>query len=184
MFTTTDEYVLARLDTLEKERDERLKILGNELDQEKESNADRSVMFVVAPYKTVRYVLVGSYKFEETRRGFGDVEELKKALAMNDDDLYEWSTKERGASWYETTPIKRDEKTYDYQLLVASNNGVKRYVSDKSMPSSFDFVNETPDIDVLCSFSCDKEAKQLAIDDVRKSLKSAIANLEEDDGEE
>lgn len=47
MFNSAEEYVLARLDTLEKERDERFNVLESNLKEAEASNADRSVMFQV-----------------------------------------------------------------------------------------------------------------------------------------
>lgn len=79
MFNSAEEYVLARLDTLEKERDERFGALEGNITELEMSNDDRSVMFQVRPLRAVQYEVIGSYKFKDKDYGFGDVEALKAA---------------------------------------------------------------------------------------------------------
>ena len=85
MFNSVEEYVLARLDTLEKERDERFNGLESNLKEVEASNADRSVIFQVGSLKAVQYEVISSYKLKDTDYGFGNVEALKAAQAMDDE---------------------------------------------------------------------------------------------------
>lgn len=58
MFNSAEEYVLARLDTLEKEHDEHLK--GTSATTEKEPEETDGVEFKKEPVKAVKYMTSGS----------------------------------------------------------------------------------------------------------------------------
>lgn len=179
MFNSAEEYVLARLDTLEKERDEHFKAVESNLKEEEVSNADRSVMFQVRLLRTVQYEIIGSYKFKDTDYGFGDVEALKAAQAMDDTALYEWATQQYGKSWCKVTPIKRLEKEFSYQLYVSKNNGVEHYASDKNKPDDFRRIYNSVELADWCVFSLDSAVKEKAIEQLRDALARAIDDLDE-----
>lgn len=179
MFNSAEEYVLARLDTLERERDERFGALEGNITELEMSNADRSVMFQVRPLRAVQYEVIGSYKFKDTDYGFGDVEALKAAQAMDDTDLYEWATKQYGKNWCKVTPIKRLEKEFSYQLYVSKSNGVEHYASDKDKPNDFRHVYNSVELAGWCVFSLDSTVKEKAIEQLRYALARAIDDLDE-----
>lgn len=179
MFNSAEEYVLARLDTLEKERDERFNGLESNIMELETSNADRSVMFQVRPLKAVQYEVIGSYKFKDKDYGFGDVEALKAAQAMDDTALYEWATQQYGKSWCKVTPIKRWEKEFSYQLYVSKDNGVGHYASDTDKPNDFRRIYNSVELADWCVFSLDSAVKAKAIEQLRDALARAIDDLDE-----
>lgn len=185
MFNSAEEYVLARLDTLERERDERFNGLESNLKEVEASNADRSVMFQVGSLKAVQYEVIGSYKFKDTDYGFGDVEALKAAQALDDTALYEWATQQYGKSWCKVTPIKRWEKEFSYQLYVSKNNGVEHYASDTDKPNDFRRIYNSVELADWCVYSFDSAVKAKAIEQLRDALARAIDDLsEEEDSDE
>lgn len=179
MFNSAEEYVLARLDTLERERDERFDALESNITELETSNADRSVMFQVRPLRAVQYEVIGSYKFKDVDYGFGDVEALKAAQAMDDTALYEWATQQYGKSWCKVTPIKRWEKEFSYQLYVSKNNGVEHYASDTDKPNDFMRIYNSVELTDWCVFSLDSAVKARAIEQLRDALARAIDDLDE-----
>lgn len=181
MFNSAEEYVLARLDTLEKERDERFNALESNITELETSNADRSVMFQVGPLKAVQYEVISSYKLKDTDYGFGDVEALKAAQAMDDTALYEWATQQYGKSWCKITPIKRTEKEFNYKLYVSSGNGIERYASDTDRPATFRKIYGIAELAEWCAYSLDSEVKAKAIEQFRNALARAIDDLDEEE---
>lgn len=181
MFNSAEEYILSRLDTLERERDERFDALESNITELETSNADRSVMFQVRPLRAVQYEVVGSYKFKDTDYGFGDVEALKAAQAMDDEALYEWATQQYGKSWCKVTPIKRCEKEFSYQLYVSKDNGVEHYASDKDKPDDFRRIYNSVELVDWCVYSLDSAVKAKAIEQLRDVLARAIDELDEED---
>lgn len=179
MFNSAEEYVLARLDTLEKERDARFNGLESNLKEVEASNADRSVMFQVRPLRAVQYEVIGSYKFKDKDYGFGDVEALKAAQAMDDTALYEWATQQYGKSWCKVTPIKRTEKEFNYKLYVASGNGIESYASDTERPATFRKIYGIAELAEWCAYSLDSDLKARAIEVLRNNLARAIDDLDE-----
>ena len=181
MFNSAEEYVLARLDTLEKERDERFNGLESNLKEVEASNADRSVMFQVGLLKAVQYEVISSYKLKDTDYGFGDVEALKAAQALDDEALYEWATQQYGKSWCKVTPIKRIEKEFNYKLYVSSGNGIESYVSDTDSPATFRKIYGIAEVAEWCAYSLDSDLKVRAIEVLRKNLAMAIDDLDEEE---
>lgn len=181
MFNSAEEYVLARLYTLEKERDERFNGLESNLKEAEASNADRSVMFQVRPLRAVQYEVIGSYKFKDKDYGFGDVEALKAAQAMDDEALYEWATQQYGKSWCKVTPIKRIEKEFNYQLYASKNSGVEHYASDTDKPNDFRRIYNSVELADWCVFSLDSAVKAKAIEQLRDALARAIDDLDEEE---
>lgn len=181
MFNSAEEYVLARLDTLEKERDERFNGLESNLKEAEASNADRSVMFQVGSLKAVQYEVISSYKLKDTDCGFGEVAALKAAQAMDDETLYEWATQQYGKSWYKVTPIKRTEKEFNYKLYVSSGNGIERYASDTDKPATFRKIYGIAELDDWCAYSLDSDLKAKAIEQFRNALARAIEDLDEEE---
>ena len=181
MFNSAEEYVLARLDTLEKERDERFNALESNLKEVEASNADRSVMFQVGLIKAVQYEVISSYKLKDTDYGFGEVTALKAAQAMDDETLYEWATQQYGKSWYKTAPIKRTEKEFNYKLYVSSGNGIERYASDTDRPATFRKIYGIAELAEWCAYSLDSDLKAKAIEKFRDALAGAIEDLDEEE---
>lgn len=181
MFNSAEEYVLARLDTLEKERDERFNVLESNLKEVEASNADRSVMFQVGTLKAVQYEVISSYKLKDTDYGFGDVEALKAAQAMDDTALYEWATQQYGKCWRKVTPINRTEKEFNYKLYVASGNGIERYASDTDRPAVFMKIYGMAELAEWCYYSFDNDLKAKAIEQFRNELARAIDDLDEEE---
>lgn len=184
MSKSTEEYVLQRLEALENEREERTKALETKAQELEAANADRSVMFCVLPLRTVIYELESSYVYEQDKYGFGNVDDLKAALALDDAAFYEWCTKEFGKGWNTSTPIKREENTFNYQLVVAKDGRLKRYASTLESPSNFKLIHTEPFIGEYIELEHDNEVKELAIAEARRRIKSAINTLSEDDSEE
>lgn len=181
MFNSAEEYVLARLDTLEKERDERFNGLESNLKEVEASNADRSVMFQVGLLKAVQYEVISSYKLKDTDYGFGDAKALKAAQAMDDEALYEWATQQYGKSWCKITPINRTEKEFNYKLFVASGNGIERYASNTDRPAAFRKIYGIAELDEWCAYSLDRDLKAKAIEQFRNALARAIDDLDEEE---
>lgn len=179
MFNSAEEYVLARLDTLEKERDERFNALESNITELETSNADRSVIFQVGSLKAVQYDVISSYKLKDTDYGFGEVEALKAAQAMDDETLYEWATQQYGKSWCKVTPIKRCEKEFSYQLYVSKDNGVEHYASDTDRPATFRKIYGIAELAEWCAYSLDSDLKAKAIEQFRNALARAIDDLDE-----
>lgn len=184
MSKSTEEYVLARLEALENEREERTKELESRAKELEVANADRSVMFCVLPLRTVIYELESSYVYEQDKYGFGNAADLKASLALDDDKFYEWATKEFGKGWNTATPIKRIEDTFNYQLIMAKDGRLKRYASMLESPDNFKLIHTEPFIGEYIELEHDNEVKELAIAEARRRIKSAIDTLVEDDGEE
>lgn len=181
MFNSAEEYVLARLDTLEKERDERFNGLESNLKGVEAANADRSVMFQVGSLKAVQYEVISRYKLKDTDYGFGDVKALKAAQAMDDEALYEWATQQYGKSWCKITPINRTEKEFSYQLYVSKNNGVEHYASDTDRPATFRKIYDIAELAEWCTYSLDSDLKAKAIEQFRNALARAIDDLDEEE---
>ena len=181
MFNSAEEYVLARLDTLEKERDERFNGLESNLKEVETSNADRSVLFNVRQLKAVQYEVAGSYKFKDKDYGFGDVKALKAAQALDDEALYEWATQQYGKSWCKVTPIRRSDKEFNYQLCVSRNDGINTYASDKDRPDDFRRIYGIVELSEWCISSLDSDLKARAIEILRNNLASAIEDLDEEE---
>ena len=181
MFNSAEEYVLARLDTLEKERDERFNGLESNLKEVEASNADRSVMFQVGLLKAVQYEVISSYKLKDTDYGFGNVEALKAAQAMDDTALYEWATQQYGKSWCKVTPINRIEKEFNYKLYVSNGNGIERYASDTDRPATFRKIYDIAELAEWCDYSLDSDLKAKAIEQFRNILARAIDDLDEEE---
>lgn len=181
MFNSAEEYVLARLDTLEKERDERFNGLESNLKEVEASNADRSVMFQVGLLKAVQYEVISSYNLKDTDYGFGNVEALKAVQAMDDEALYEWATQQYGKSWCKVTPIKRREKEFSYQLYVSKDNGVEHYASDTDKPDDFRRIYNLVELADWCVYSLDSAVKAKAIEQLRDALARAIDDLDEEE---
>lgn len=181
MFNSAEEYVLARLDTLEKERDERFNGLESNLKEAEISNADRSVMFQVGSFKAVQYEVISSYILKDKDYGFGEVEALKAAQAMDDENLYEFATQQYGKSWCKITPIKRTEKEFNYKLYVASGNGIERYASDTDRPAAFRKIYGIAEFAEWCAYSLDSDLKAKAIEQFRNALARAIDGLDEEE---
>lgn len=181
MFNSAEEYVLARLDTLEKERDERFNGLESNLKEVEASNADRSVMFQVGLLKAVQYEVISSYKLKDTDYGFGNVEALKAAQVMDDTALYEWATQQYGKSWCKVTPINRTEKEFNYKLYVSSVNGIERYASDTDRPATFRKIYGIAELAEWCAYSLDSDLKAKAIEQFRNALARAIDDLDEEE---
>ena len=184
MSKSTEEYVLARLEALENEREERTKELESRAKELETSNFDRSVMFCVLPLRTVIYELESSYVYEQSKYGFGNVDDLKAVLALDDDKFYEWATKEFGEGWNTSTPIKREENAFNYQLVVAKDGRLKRYASTFDSPSNFKPIYIEPFIGEHIEFKHDNEVKELAIAETRRRIESALRTLQENDSDE
>lgn len=181
MFNSAEEYVLARLDTLEKERDERFNVLESNLKEVEASNADRSVIFQVGSLKAVQYEVISSYKLKDTDYGFGEVAALKAAQAMDDETLYEWATQQYGKSWCKVTPINRIEKEFNYKLYVSSGNGIERYASDIDRPATFRKIYDIAELAEWCAYSLDSDLKAKAIEQLRNALARVIDDLDEEE---
>lgn len=85
MASLAEKYVFERLAMLEKEHDEHLK--GSSATVEKEPENTDGVEFKKKPIKAVRYTTCGSWCFEETDYGMGDIDALKSALRALQDTL-------------------------------------------------------------------------------------------------
>lgn len=181
MFNSAEEYVLARLDTLEKERDERFNALESNITELETANADRSVMLQVGSLKAVQYEVISSYKLKDTDYGFGEVSALKAAQALDDEALYKWATLQYGKSWCKVTPINRIEKEFNYKLYVSSGNGIDRYASDTDRPATFRKIYGIAELAEWCAYSLDSELKAKAIEQFRNALASAIDDLDEEE---
>lgn len=72
---------------------------------------------------------------------------MKAALALDDAAFYEWCTKEFGKGWNTSTPIKREENTFNYQLVVKSDNTVEVYASFSEAPASLYRIYGVADYD-------------------------------------
>ena len=138
-------------------------------------------MFQVGSLKAVQYEVISSYKLKDTDYGFGDVEALKAAQAMDGEALYEWATQQYGKNWCKITPIRRTENEFNYKLYVASGNGIERYASDTDSPATFRKIYGIAELDEWCSYSLDSDLKAKAIEQFRKAIVRAIDDLSEDE---
>lgn len=180
MFNSAEEYVLARLDTLEKEHDEHLKGSSDK----KEAEETDGVEFKKEPITAVRYNTAAQCRFIDTDYGYGDLEELQEAVKLDDYNLYDWATKEYGTGWRRNSPIDREEAQFAYQLVVKAGNSVDVYASFSEAPASLYHIHSIADYDRYVNMGLDAEAKAKAIEDIRKSLKGAIRTLQAKQSEE
>lgn len=104
MASLAEKYVFERLAMLEKEHDEHLK--GSSINVEKEPENTDGVEFKKEPLTAVRYTTCGSWCFEETDYGMGDIDALKGALELDDEGLYTWATKEYSGGTFSLTPMQ------------------------------------------------------------------------------
>lgn len=182
MASLAEEYVFARLAMLDKEHDEHLK--GSSVNVEKEPENTDGVEFKKEPITAVRYSTAAQCRFTDVDYGYGDLEELQEAVKLDDYNLYDWATKERGTGWHRNSPIKREEEEFAYQLVVKSDNTVEVYASFSEAPASLYRIYDVADYDRYVSMELDAEAKAKAIDDIRSSLKGAIRMLQAKQSEE
>ena len=176
MSRLAEEYVFARLAMLEKEHDEHLK--GTSATTEKEAENTDGVEFKKEPITAVRYSTAAQGRFTDADYGYNDLEELQETVKLDDYNLYDWATKERGTGWRKNSPIKREENQFDYQLIVKSDNKVEVYASFSYAPANLYRIYDVADYDRYVSMELDTEAKAKAVDDIRSSLRGAIRMLQ------
>lgn len=182
MASLAEKYVFERLAMLEKEHDKHLK--GSSVNVEKEAENSGGVEFKKEPLTAVRYVTCGSWFFEETDYGMGDIDTLKSALKLDDEGLYTWATKEYSGGTLSLTPIQRHETEFEYQLI--DTRGIKKqvYAAEDYSFYQFNYINSEPCYGSYCFIEQDDGAKEKAIADIRLSIKRAIDRLEREEDEE
>lgn len=182
MASLAEKYVFERLAMLEKEHDEHLK--GSSVNVEKEAENSDGVEFKKEPIKAVRYTTCGSWCFEETAYGMGDIDALKSALELDDEGLYTWATKEYSGGMFSLTPIQRQEIEFEYQLI--DTRGIKKqvYAAEDYSFYQFNYISSEPCCGRYCFIEHDDGAKEKAIADIRVSIKRAIDRLENGTDEE
>lgn len=182
MSKLAEEYVFARLAMLEKEHDEHLK--GTSVNVEKEPENTDGIEFKKELLTAVRYATCGSWCFEETDYGMGDIDALKSALELDDEGLYTWATKEYNGGTFSLTPIQRQETEFEYQLIDA--RGIKKqvYAAEDCSFYQFNYISSEPCYGRYCFIEQDDGAKEKAIADIRVSIKRAIDRLEREEDEE
>lgn len=182
MASLAEKYVFERLAMLEKEHDEHLK--GTSATTEKEPENSNCVEFKKEPLTAVRYTTCGSWCFEETDYGMGDIDALKSALELDDEGLYTWATKEYSGGTFSLTPIQRQETEFEYQLI--DTRGIKKqvYAVEDYPFYQFNYISSEPCYGRYCFIEQDDGAKEKAIADIRVSIKRAIDRLEREEDEE
>lgn len=182
MASLAEKYVFERLAMLEKEHDEHLK--GTSAEKEPENTG--GVELKKEPLTAVRYITCGSWCFEETDYGMGDIDALKGALELDDEGLYTWATKEYSGGTFSLMPIQRQETEFEYQLI--DTRGIKKqvYAAEDYSFYQFNYISSEPCCGRYCFIDYDDGAKRKAIADIRVSIKRAIDILkcEEDEEEE
>lgn len=106
----------------------------------------------------------------------GNFETLSDILQKNDKELYEWASKRYKAEGTpylsDLTPILRKEKTYDYILAYMEDETTERiFVSQDFIELRTEYYNRTDEIYPL---EMEEEVKKMAIQELKKSLQSAI----------
>lgn len=181
MSNLAEEYVFARLAMLDKEHDEHLKAAS--VNVEKEANTD-DVVFKKEPIKAVRYMTIGAWVFEDKDYGLNDVDNLQKALELDDEELYKWCSEEYGQGWHTVIPINRQETEFTYQVIDTRTVPAIIYASEKGSVGYFQRISNEPTSSSYCTLDNDDGAKAKAIEDIRYSIKCAIEHLENGTDEE
>lgn len=182
MSRLAEEYVFERLAMLEKEHDEHLK--GSSVNVEKEAENSDGVEFKKEPIKAVRYMISGSWVFEDKDYGLNDVDRLREVLEMDDKHLYEWATDEHGEGWHTVTPIARQETEFAYQIIDMQVVPNAIYASEKNSVGHFQRISDMPTIGSYCTLDNNDAVKAKAIEDIRYTIKCAIEHLENGTDEE
>lgn len=182
MASFAEKYVFERLTMLEKEHDEHLK--GSSATVEVDAENSDDIEFKKEPLTAVRYTTCGSWCFEETNYGMGDIDALKGALELDDEGLYTWATKEYSGGTFSLTPIQRQETEFEYQLI--DTRGIKKqvYAAEDYSFYQFNYISSEPCYGLYCFIEQDDGAKEKAIADIRVSIKRAIDRLEREEDEE
>ena len=182
MASLAEKYVFERLAMLEKEHDEHLK--GSSVNVEKEPENTVGIELKKEPITAVRYTTCGSWCFEETDYGMGDIDALKGALELDDDGLYIWATKEYSGGTFSLTPIQRQETEFEYQLIDMRVVPNDIYGSEKNSVGYFQRISDMPTIGSYCTLDNNDTAKAKAIEDIRYTIKCAIDRLDREEDEE
>lgn len=182
MASLAEEYVFARLAMLDKEHDEHLKAASESVKKDDENTDD--VVFKKELIKVVRYTTSGSWVFEDKNYGLNDVDNLQKALELDDEELYKWCSEEYGQGWHTVTPINRQETEFTYQVIDTRTVPATIYASEKGSVGYFQRISDEPTIGMYCTLDNDDAAKDKAILDIRYSIQCAIDNLERGTDEE
>lgn len=184
---TAEHFLLVKYEEMERERDEAVAYAdGVRAAEEAREAAEREriadierrcaeeVVLSKEELVAVRYEVAGSYILKSTDYGFGDPDELSRALAMDDDGLLEWASDVKEKGRYATAPIERREGIFDYVL----RHGTDVFASIAENPSYFISIAPEPVTGRFLEIGMDAAARSAAIAGLRKNIRFAIELLE------
>ncbi len=133
----------------------------------------------------VRVTVHSAYTIKEYARNGMDLDQLKRAHAMANDDLIEWATKSyRSTSYGGTTkPIEIVYHKFQYTLLVNETRGSHVFVTDGKDGSELIEIDIMEDdmvdnLNAWCRAEHLDKLKLAALSELRDRLGSAISDLE------
>ena len=114
------------------------------------------------------------------------LDQLREAYYMDNDDLWAWATRRYRSTSYGgmDCPIKVEHHRFQYTLNFVETRGSNTYVTDGTGDSeliNIDLMEKdmVGNLDQWCRAEYLDELKLAALQELRKYLKSAIADLEE-----
>lgn len=183
---TAEHFLLVKYEEMERERDEAVAYADGVRAAEEAREAEErdriagierrcadEAVFSKEELRAVKYDVASSYILENTDYGLGDPDELSRALAMDDDGLFEWASEVKGNSWYTTVPIERREEVFDYVLRYGSFV----FASTSIAPEDFRRISPEPENCCYSEIGLDAEARVAAIGVLRDNIQEAIESL-------
>ncbi len=133
----------------------------------------------------VRVEVQSAYTIREFVRNGMSLDQLRKAHAMANDDLFEWATKSYRYSSYGsmTKPIELEYHKFQYTLLVNETRGSHVFVTDgkdRSELIEIDIMEDdmVDNLNAWCRAEHLEKLKLAALSELRDRLGSAISDIE------
>jgi len=133
----------------------------------------------------VKVEVASTYTLKEMVRNGMELDQMRKAHGMVNDDLWAWATKRYRASSYGSMcyPIEVSYHKYQYTLTFNETRGCNTYVTDGQGGRelvAIDLMEEdmVDNLDHWCRVEYLDKLKLAALSELRANLKSAIMDLE------
>lgn len=133
----------------------------------------------------VKVEVVSAYRLKEMARNGMELDHMRKAYGMANDDLWAWATKHYRVSSYGsmTQPIEVSYHKYQYTLTFNETRGCNTYVTDGQGGKelvAIDLMEEqmVDNLSQWCRMEYLDKLKLAALSELRDHLKSAITDLE------
>lgn len=183
---TAEQYLIAQLERAERERDEAVEYADGvrraEMEraeaerraaEERAERCRKEPVFRAAENRYVRYEVASSYMLSDSDYGLG-ADDLRRAAAMDDDELFEWARKTyRGKGYLDVSPIKRRELLSDYEMAF----GDDLYVSEAHLPHLMIDVYDDARLDEWCAAELDGDIKRMALESLREVIANAVDRI-------